>query len=483
MSTVATVVLDDVDVTAFCVEGSVTHRLNRIGTASVKINMAEFETLFGSLLIPGPGSYLKIYLTNTVIGTTPRLWHHGRVLNCETTADVDTGYTVFNSSDPLEMWAHRPVRDPPQSTTPGNFSNPSIIQEFGDPSVSAGNGAPKIVQMMMSGSEDNTIPADSEGPLRLAQGGFASGEVTVEGVPTDWPMTMAQLTSLLVSTGVLDIVITPIEFDASNNYGQIDCYNGDYGTDLTGSVAFQYGMGAYNIQSLRWNEDMSNLCNKIWYYLGPKYDEQHWRANVQGDDPSFNSDGNLTGAWTSGNTYFLGNVVSQVLAGQTFYYIAKDTNTASAANEPGVADRWWDFWDTWMVPPGGRLSPSASATDNQLGVKIASSRVAYDVRMDVQIFDANTEALDARDMFRRLWQMESWLRSEPRSLVHITPTRDTAIGEFDIGDLVLVEAVSSVKGGFSGAQRIYEYTISWDAAESVCWIGELQVSSDNEGFG
>jgi hypothetical protein len=121
------------------------------------------------------------------------------------------------------------------------------------------------------------------------------------------------------------------------------------------------------------------------------------------------------------------------------------------------------------------------------------SQQAYDVRMDIQVWDSKSRAGDGvdcvgnagvvgQDLFRVLWTNESWIRNFPRNLVHITPTRDTEIGSFDIADLVLVEAASEVKGGFSGVQRIYEFTIAWDAEESVPALSELQVSSDQEGF-
>lgn len=414
--TIATVVLDDVDVTALCVEGSVTHRLNRVGTASVRINMQAFAA-FGTMF-PSPGSYLKIYLENTILGTTPVLWHHGRVMDCETTANEDGGYTVFNSADPLELWQYRPVRD-----DTGDFSNPDI--------VSFNIFGPQIIEAMCLNSECRggalTPPEDCEGPLRMKLNSFAGGVTSLVGAPQDWPMTMAELAALLISTGTVDVVVTPIEFDVDDNYGQLDVFNGDYGNDLTSSVTFQYGMGAYNVRALRWNEDMVHLCNKLWYYLGPRIDANHWPANITGSDHG-------------------------VIA------------------PPGLA-----------YPPGGDLSPPYSATNNQLGVLRYLSQQHFDVRMDIQVFDTDRATL-ARELFRRQWQIESWLRARPLTLVHVTPTRDTEIGAFDIGDLVLVEAAPEVKGGFSGGQRVYEYTISWDAAESVPALSELQVSSDAEGF-
>lgn len=419
MPATAAVFIDEIEVTPYVVEGSATHALNRVGTAQVRIPMQQ--------AIGEVGSLLKVYFTPDG-STTPQLFHHGRVLLCETSCDRDTGYTVYNSSDPLEMWKWRPVRDPGPVDC-GDFSFPTIIRDFVT--------GPEIVEAMMNGSEGVICgtDADSEGPLFLKRGDFALGGVSLTGAPQDWPMTMAGLATLLVSTGELDIVITPIELEDSGetcdfsdtvlyNYGQIDCYNGNYGDDLSSSVIFQYGMGLRNIQSLRWNEDMTNMCNKLWYFLGPPLDEfhQHWSANVQGDD--------------LGLTY----------------------------------------------PPGGGLSPPFTSTDNQIGVQDYHSRCAYGVRMDIRMFDDRAATADiGHELYRRQWQIEQYLRAQPQTLVHITPNRDTEILAFDIGDRVLVEASPDVRGGFSGVQRIYEYTISWDT-DSVPALSELQVSADNEGF-
>jgi hypothetical protein len=396
----ATVFIDGVDVTNVSVSGSSTRRLNRPSVATVKIPMAES--------IGGVGSKLKILFNGT-------MHHHGTVLLCETDTQEDTGYTTYNSTDPLELWAWRPVRD-----DTGDLSLPTIIEDYVT--------GPQIVEAMIANSEaPGGIPGTAEGPLFLTIGSFETGGVDLTGAPTDWPMTMSELASLLISTGELDIVITPI--DDGFNMGQIDMYNGDYGTDLTGSVVFQYGMGARNVRRLRWNQDMTNMMNKNWYYLGPRVGtaddpagDQHWRANITGDDT-------------------------------------------------GLAN-----------PPGGDVNPFVPGA-SPLGDLIMASRNQYGVRMQVRIYDARgDEATVGRDLYRRLWQMESWLAAQPLELVHITPTRETEIGSFDIGDLIWVEASTAVRGGFSGAQRIYEYTISWEAQSSTLELSELQTSVNNEGF-
>lgn len=385
----AQVWIDGVDVTSVAVEGSSTRRLNRPSQAQVKLPM---QNAIGDV-----GSLLRIAFNGT-------LHHHGRVLLCETDTGEDTGYTVYNSTDPLELWSWRPVRD-----ADGDFSKPTIIEDF--------ITGPQIIQQMILNSIDAAgVPTTAEGPLFLQLGTFAGGGVSLVGAPTDWPMTMAQLASLLISTGEVDVVLTPIV--SGSDMARVDVYNGNYGTDRSGAVIFEYGMGQRNIRRMRWNKDMTNMVNKYWVYLGPRVrtprdpkGDQHWRANITGTDP-------------------------------------------------GLAD-----------PPQSAI----------LALR-AASQGTYGVRMKIDIFDARgDEAAVGRDLYRRLWQIYSWLAAQPLELVHITPTRETAIGSFDIGDLVTVRASADVRGGFSGAQRIYEYTISWDG-DGVLALSELQTSPNSEGF-
>jgi hypothetical protein len=428
MGTIATVVLDDVDVTDLCMEGTFTRRLNAISTASVKIQMKELAGRYGTYPNPNVGSYLKIYFENDILGTSiPTLYFHGRVMLCETTADENSGYVVFNASDPLELWQHRPVRG-----DDGDFSKPDeLLTDY--------IYATEVTQAIFNNSEDTTAggggppPTDAEGPLRMRLNSLSGGVTSIVGAPTDWPMTMAEFAQLLISTGTLDMVVTPIEFDVDDNYGQLDLYNGDYGNDLTGSVSLSYGMGDFNVRALRYNTDLTDVCNKLWYYLGPRVEtsddpagDQHWRANIQGDDPGLD------------------------------------------------------------YPPGGESWPpcdNGPLLGNEIGYWTCHSRTLYDVRMEIKIYDARgDEAPVAHNLYRRLWQLESYLRAQPRNIVHVTPVRDYGIGLFDIGDLITVEAVADVNGGFSGGQRVYAYTISWTADESVCEMGEIQVSGDQQGF-
>jgi hypothetical protein len=230
------------------------------------------------------------------------------------------------------------------------------------------------------------------------------------------------------------VVITPTD-PGGGILGEVSAYNGDFGTDLSGSVVFEYGEGARNIRRFRWNKDMSNMTNKLWYFAGPRIQtpsdpggNQHWCFNVTGDDP-------------------------------------------------GLPD---------PIPNGEALA--TLLTNRQ------TSRTDFGVRMEIQIFDAGEcnpnnagdccggDPLTAifRELYRNRWATESWIRLQPRELIHITPTRETAIGSFHIGDLVGVEINSAIRGGVTGAQRVYAYTVSWDE-DSVLAITELQTSPTADG--
>ncbi len=317
-------------------------------------------------------------------------------------------------------------------------------------------------------------------------------------------MTMAQFASLLISTGETDIVITPIELDANGNYGQIDVVPGNYGQDLHSSVVFQYGFGARNILGFRWNEDMTNLCNKLWYYLGPRKDPQHWAANITG---TAGQQFTITAVSQPTRTFIVAGNASGLNAGEilvvtgstgndgsyevfrTVYDSVLDSTSIMVVQLPpspvgdGVLQS--DFWTSCAGSPADALRWTNWHANvvAQAGTGIGSqgnSRGRYGVRMDVQILDDNATLEFC--LFKKLWLEESWIRALPQEMVHITPARDTMIGTFNIGDLVLVEATSDAAGGFSGAQRVYEYTISWDA-DSVPAIGELQTSPNGEGLG
>lgn len=353
------------------ISGSVTPRLSTMSQASVSVNMKDAPG--------GAGSEVEIFFDDDRS-------FHGRATQCETTAGEDTGVTVYKASDPIEVWDKRPARDPD-----GDFSNPTFIVD--------NDTGPQILEAILEASENAAlIPSAAEGPLRCQLGYFATGGPSLAGAPTDWPMTIAEVAALLVSTGQLDIVATPI--DSAGNWIRIDAYNGDYGNDLTGDVVIEYGMGARNMSGFRWTEDLATVINKLWTYLGPRVateldpgGTQHWRANITGDDPGL-ADPPLSA------------VLARRATSQADYDVRMEIEIFDGVGDDAVAARDLYRWQ-WL----------------------AKSWLAS---MPRQIVHATI----APGAF-------SW-------------------GDFDKGDLITVRATADAHGGFNGVQRVYEYTVTFD---------------------
>lgn len=409
----ATVYIDGANVTNVCITGSATRRLNRPSQATVTIPI---QNAIGNV-----GSRLKILFNGT-------LFHHGMIQMIEDSADEDTGYTVYNSTDPMEILQWRPVRDGDDSPTPGNFITPSVLERK--------KTGPAIMQEVLGASISAGAgpPSDSEGPLFMSLDGFAGGGTDLSGAPATWPMTIAELISVLSSTGELDVILTPI--DSGGNMASLKCYNGNYGTNRTGSVVFQFATGARNVRSIRQSVDLANTCNKLWYHLGPKVADNRFQANIQGSDPCLND---------PSYKYSIGAILSRRASSQGSYGVRMDIQQFDV-NE---LDNEKDYTDA--------------------GPPFPNFCVANDF----------TQQDPTRILYRKQWMTESWIRGIPRTLVHVTPRREMQIGGFDIGDIVSVQAGSEFRGGFSGAQRVYEYTISWDN-DGVLALGEIQTSADQE---
>lgn len=356
------------------------------------------------------------YRTLSVTLDATGLFFHGIVWTIHEDGDEDMVYSQVTCYDPMVIWRYRPARDLVDSYSgeAGNLSDPSFLAR--------NMTGPQIMEEILLASENPAlIPGEAEGPTRLnlSASTFATGGSDLSGAPTNWPMTIAEIASLLTNTGELDIIIEPtIELGIPSNLGRVHCFNGDYGNDLTSSVHFDYAAGDFNARLFRRTEDMSTIANKNFYFLGPRLDQQHWRSNVTGDHPDLPN------------------------------------------------------------PPGGKVHP---APTGPLGVLIASSRNELGVYMQIGIYDNFGSEFAAYPLFLRQWQVESLLRANPRNMVYITPVRNGAFGpgDFDVGDLITVNIGDKARVTESGAQRVYAYTIDIDD-DAVEALGELETSPDQD---
>lgn len=369
-------IVNGTDVTEYVLDGSTTHMHNQpsIVTIMAPTRLAPWADT----------SRLKLVLDGSSLdfhGACSAIEHSG--------TESDPPYSKYTFTAPSAILEMRPARDGPGGGDPGDFSKPDFIarQKY----------APQIMQEILEQSlgYNGGIPADAEGPAGFSLGTFATGGVDLTGAPADYPITCAEVLAMLAETGQLDMVEEFI--DSGGNMSQLSFYNGNYGTNRTGSVHFRYAEGASsNARACRWTKDLSELMNKLWIYLGPR---QKTKADPQGDQ----------------------------------HWAANITGTSTFPSLPNL-------------PPSVVLA----ARD--------ASQASYFVRMLIRIFDGDESV--ALDLFKGWWLFESWLRLKPKQLISITPDRGTSPA-FRCGDLIRISAGSDFAGGFNKVQRVMGYTYRW----------------------
>lgn len=427
------------DVASIAFDKVLRRRLNRPSEVSFRVP----SYMVNDIQSDGRPLICAGYRTVAVTLDSTGLFFHGIIWNVQDDGDEDMIYTQVTAYDPLMIWRSRPARDDVDSYSgeAGNLSDPSFLErnKFGGP----------IMEEILTASESPLrVPSLAEGQLMidLANSTFAGGGSDLSGAPTNWPMTLAEIATLLTNTGELDIVLVPI-IGAVGAFGLMDLatvhtFTGNYGTDRTATVHFDYQTGDFNSRLFRRTDSMETVANKNFYFLGPRLDQQHWRSNVTGDHPDLPrpSGGDVNAPYTGGDV-------------------------------PGSAN-------------------------NLLGGLIESSRTDLGVFMNIGIYDnfgsgsgtAGSES-SAYPLFLRQWQVESLLRAVPRNMVYLTPVRDQADlpaggdvfapGDFDIGDLVTINIGAKTRLAQTGAQRIYGYTIEIDE-DGVEALGEFVASPDQD---
>lgn len=290
-------------------------------------------------------------------------------------------------------------------TPTGNLITPSSVI------VAEGTG-PAILAAFINNanSYDATVPSGN--PMPLTVGSVAAGGVDLSGVPTSFPMSIENMKSLLVSTGQLDVIVSP-GIGAST----VNLYNGDYGNDLSGSVAYEYATGANNCQIATLTADMEDVINALWYLLGPRVNEERWKGSI----------------------------------------------TPTAANAGG----------------DGSGGTPATPWPPALQGRFLGSRSTYGYMQEIRVFDDNEDEQAIRPLFEEEWANEAWVRATPRTFASIRPERGIN-PNFGVGDQISVAAGSVLHGGFSGTQRVYEVEWMTDV-DGIMECVEILTSADQEG--
>lgn len=189
----------------------------------------------------------------------------------EDDGDANDQMTTLTAFDHRVKWPFRQVQD-----ADGDYSDPSIFQDW------------ENAVDIMANAITNDIAND--GAYGITLGSISASSFPLIGYkPTDWPWSMQQLWDFLANTGTLDVMLIPAAGSSS-----VALFPGDAGTDLSGSVTFDYNTGSFNCMEAKYTFDMKNTITRIRYFLGPKRpwfrgDIQHYSADVQIDDPNLDT--------------------------------------------------------------------------------------------------------------------------------------------------------------------------------------------------
>jgi hypothetical protein len=202
---------------------------------------------------------LKVRKDGALIG-------HTLIHRLDYAGDANTARATITAYDPIKILKGRPYRD-----GTGNLIDPDIASPI--------SGA-QIMQDAIANSISNSGPdGDQEGDLPLdATTGTFDATVDLGVQLNDWPVMLDDVVTMLADTGAVDIWVTPVE-GTPGIVGKLNVAN-RRGSDISDTVHFDWGLGDFSIAAVKRADDMEEMQNKLYYYLGPKIDVEHWQGNI-----------------------------------------------------------------------------------------------------------------------------------------------------------------------------------------------------------
>lgn len=363
--------IDGNDITRYCLEKTWRAKLSEPASFTIRAQARR--------VITEPGiDEMHVYESGNLIFS-------GIVAQPQASGDADSAYTEITAYDHLISLGDRMVKD-----DTGNLITPSFFN----------TDAPGMFFEMIQNTRTASGPRDGL-PFPLSVFSYAGGGIEVSFDLASFPMTIEQMRQLLVATGQMDIFVIP-----GIGESQLDLTNGDGGSDLTGSVSYEYGTGTHNARVATIQIDTRTITNGLWYLLAPRISQTRYKGSI----------------------------------------------TPTAPHKGG----------TW---PASLLS------------KIAISRALYGYRQRIDTKDEAGAANFLRPFYEAQWASEANLVAYPKTLVTVLPDRGT-FPSFRPGDLINV-ASGVLNGGFSGAQRVYQFEVTEDADGAV-ELSDIITSADQE---
>jgi hypothetical protein len=180
-------------------------------------------------------------------------------------------------------------------TYDGNFINPKFAGT-GTGGADVLSGPDWLLQALTNsqntGAESDPTPGEGPLPIDLTTGTFdVDVGPAIDLMPSEtmsWPLAIGDLMNQLVQTGVVDIVMRPIDpSEGLDPYAMVAVSAvSASGTDRSATVHFDYFTGSKNAKGCRHVDDFQTICNKLYDYLGPpKAGGTRWTGNITPGSP------------------------------------------------------------------------------------------------------------------------------------------------------------------------------------------------------
>lgn len=280
--------------------------------------------------------------------------------------------------------------------------------------------APAIMAAFVSAALSDP-DASSSKPLPWTVGTIDGGP-DCTSVPMNTPMSLDTMRQQLLSTGQLAINVVPGIGSSQLNFIRPP-------TTVGSPVAtFGYQTGSYNSQNATVTDDLDEIINALWYFLGPRGPRagipiNHWAGSITPTAANAGGDGK-----------------------------GRKINGVFVDNPP-------QFWPPETVS------------------RFMGSRSTYGYFQEVKIFDDNEDEQAIREAFEEEWNNEAWIRAVPRRIVGIKPERGVS-PTFGVGDFIALAAGDRLHGGFSGVLEVFEFEVEINV-NGIVAITEI-VASDNQ---
>ncbi len=231
---------------------------------------------------------LIIKKSGTCISNTT-LW------TCERQGGPNDAYAEVTGWGPMIRWQTRWAQDADGSIVDGTVDDLSD-PDFGKPVLDLPAGAVDDDALTVSGGDllqqmiDNTIAND--GPMGISTAGTFNTTVPpaldVSFALTDWPTRIADIAALLFAAGAVDAMLAPTAA-AGEPQAVLSGLNAA-GSDLSGSISFEWGTGLKNASHVRHVESMDDFANVIRFFLGPRVQPNRWKGSIDASTSGITTD-------------------------------------------------------------------------------------------------------------------------------------------------------------------------------------------------